>query len=155
MSMDIPESMKDELAAWNNGKGIDLESWVGCEGNFHLAVGYASIFWPKFVVFENYILRDGFSVESLRGFESQQGSTPKTVEWVMNHLHIADIQHYSCPDISRDKLIVLGNIFKEIYEAKLKQDFPDKPCTVEFYQPDDPDDLIEYQMSFWQTKHEP
>jgi len=151
--MNIPESMKDELGAWNNGKGIDLEAWVGWQGNFRLAIGYAPIFWPKFVAFEDFILRDGFSIESLRGFEAREGTTPKAVEWVMNHLHIADI-HYGCPDISRDKLIILGSMFKEIYETKLKHDFPDKPCIVEFYQPDDTDDLIEYQISFWQAKHE-
>jgi hypothetical protein len=54
--MDIPESMRSELAAWNNGKGIDLQSWVGCEARFALAVGYASIFWPEFVEFDGYIL---------------------------------------------------------------------------------------------------
>jgi hypothetical protein len=70
--METPESMKAELAAWNNGAGIDIESWVGCEGNFSLAVGYTTIFWPEFVVFDGYILRKGFSEASLRGFESQR-----------------------------------------------------------------------------------
>ncbi|MCW8127835.1 hypothetical protein [Microbulbifer halophilus] len=152
--MEIPESMKAELAAWNNGKGIDLESWVGCEGNFKLAVGYASIFWPNFVEFEDYIFVEGFSEDSVRGFESQKGSTPKSVEWVINHLHIADLQHYGCDDITKDKLLVIGNTLKEIYELKLKVLFPNKPCTVEFYVPEDEEDLIEYQISFWQVKHE-
>ena len=55
-----PADMLPELAEWNNGKGIDLESWVGCSGNFRLAIGYAAIFWPRFVLFEDYILREGF-----------------------------------------------------------------------------------------------
>ena len=42
---DRQNSTKSELAAWNNGAGIDLESWTGCEGRFALAVGYAAIFW--------------------------------------------------------------------------------------------------------------
>ena len=42
--MKLPKSMKEELGAWNNGKGIDLDSWISCSGNFSLAVGYASIF---------------------------------------------------------------------------------------------------------------
>lgn len=154
MSIKIPQSMQAELGAWNNGDGIDLKSWVGCEGNFRLAVGYASIFWPKFVEFEDYILVDGFSIEALRGFEAQKGNTSKSVEWVVNHLHIRDIQHYGCPDISQDKILLIGNTLKEIYEAKLKFDFPGKPCIVEFYQPEDLKDLTEYQISFWQLKHE-
>ena len=147
--MDTPESMKAELAAWNNGDGVDLETWIGCEGNFTLAVGYASVFWPAFGLFEGYILADGFSEEALRGFE-QNGRDRKSVELVMNHWHIADIQHGGCGDISKDKLLVLGNVLKEIYEAKLQWQFPDRPCTVEFFIPDDPDDMTEYQLSFWQ-----
>ncbi len=72
----------------------------------------------------------------------------------MNHLHIADIQRWGCGDKSKDKLLVLGNVLKEIYEAKLQWQFPDRPCTVEFFIPDDPDDLMEYQLSFWQKCHE-
>ena len=70
--MEITESMKSDLAAWNNGAGIDLESWTGCEGRFALAVGYAAIFWPEFVEFEGYILRKGFSEDALKGFERRK-----------------------------------------------------------------------------------
>lgn len=107
--MNIPESMKAELAAW----GIDLESWVGCEGNFRLAVGYAAIFWPQFVAFEGYILRADFSVDSLRGFEAQQKGDRASVEAVMNHLHIADIQQFGCPDISKDKVLLTAQRCKK------------------------------------------
>jgi hypothetical protein len=117
--MDMPESMKAERSAWNNGAGIDLGAWIGCEGSFSLAVGYAAVFWPEFVEFEDYVLGRGFSEESLRGFESQEGSTRQSVEWVMNHLHIADIQHYGCKDLSKDKILLLGNALAEIYKAKL------------------------------------
>ena len=69
-------------------------------------------------------------------------------------LHLDGIQHGGCQDISKDKLLVLGNVLKEIYEAKLQWQFPDRPCTVEFFIPDDPDDLRDYQISFWQKCHE-
>lgn len=146
--------MEAELAAWNSGKGINLEGWVCCEGNFRLAVGYSTVFWPNFVEFENYILVEGYSEEAIREYASQPGNTPKIVEATNNHLHIADIQYVGCDDISKDKIIHLGNILKEIYQAKLSWLFPDKPCVVEFYQPEDSEDLIEYQITFWQKKHE-
>ncbi|MEO0467641.1 MAG: hypothetical protein AAF216_13955 [Pseudomonadota bacterium] len=151
---DIPESMAAELGAWNNGRGVDLESWVGCEGNFRLAVGYASLFWPKFEAVGKYILMKGATAEKIRGFEAQAGSTPQSVEAVINHLHIEDIQHLGCEDISADKLILLGNMLKEIYEAKLFWQFPDRPCTVEFYIPEDAEDLTDYQITFWQKAFE-
>ena len=157
--MNIPDSMKDELGSWNNGQGIDLESWISCSGSFSLAVGYVSIFCPKFIEFEDYIFQSDEPVEeqfieNIRGFESREGSTPASVEWVINHLHIADLQYRGCEDISSDKLIVLGNALKETYEARLAYFFPNKPCVVEFYIPDNPEDYDEYQLSFWQKKHE-
>lgn len=152
--METPDSMKPELAAWNNGAGIDLESWVGCEGRFSLAVGYAAIFWPEFVEFEGYILRKGFSESSLRGFELQEGTNRKAVEWLMNHFHLDGIQHIGCPDISKDKLALLGKVLKEIYEVKLQWQFPHRPCIVEFHVPVEKERLTEYQISFWQKVHE-
>lgn len=152
--MCIPESMTPELESWNNGEGIDLEGWVGCVGNFQLAVGYITIFWPEFIEFEEYILRKGFSEEALRGFEDQEKRNKLTVEAVMNHLHIADIQHFGCEDISKDKLILLGNTLKEIYEAKLQLQFPGKTFTVSFHVPNDEDDLMAYEITFWQKAYE-
>jgi hypothetical protein len=152
--LDLPESIRKELAPWNNGAGIDLESWIGCEGRFALAVGYSSIFWPEFVAFDGYVLRKEFAESSLRGFEKQEGFTRKGVERVMNHLHIADVQHVGCTDISQDKLVYLGRILQEIYEAKLKFQFPDRPCIVEFHQPPKADELLEYQITFWQKAHD-
>ena len=150
--MNIPESMRSELAAWNNGSGIDLESWVGCVGNFSLAVGYAAIFWPEFIEFEGYILRKNFSEATLRAFERRNGEDKKSTEAVMNHLHIADIQYVGCPDLSRDKIIVIGNVLSHIYRVKLSQDFPRFECAVEFECPEDRDDLVGYQMTFWRLR---
>ena len=71
-----------EMRDWNNGSGIDVRAWVGCEGSFRLAVGYSAIFWPEFVEFEGYVLRAGFSLESLRGFERQCDGDRRRIEAV-------------------------------------------------------------------------
>jgi hypothetical protein len=157
--MNIPDSMKDELGAWNNGQGIDLASWISCSGSFSLAVGYVTIFCPKFIEFEDYIFQsdepvDEQFIENIRSFESREGSTPASVERVINHLHIADLQYRGCEDISPDKLVILGIALKETYEARLSYFFPNKPCAVEFYIPDNPENYDDYQLSFWQKKHE-
>ncbi|NLR96459.1 hypothetical protein HGP17_06395 [Rhizobium sp. P38BS-XIX] len=142
--------MKLELGEWNNGRGIDIGSWTGCVGNFSLAVGYSSIFWPSFVAHRQYILVEGFSEEGLRAFESAPASTRRSIEWVMNHLHVADIQHSECADISSDKLILLGKRLVEIFAAKLQWQFPDREFVVEFIKPENPEELMDYQVSFFQ-----
>ncbi len=156
--MNIPDSMKEELGSWNNGKGLDLETWVSCSGNFSLAVGYITLFCPKFIEFEDYIFKannglDENFIRIIRSFESQKGSHPMSVERVINHIHIADL-HCGDEGLTLDKLIVLGEALKENYEARLTYFFPNKPCVVEFYKPENTDDFRDYQLSFWQKKHE-
>jgi hypothetical protein len=148
---DVPESMKSELAMWNNGKGISLGHWTANTGNFSLAVGYSELFWPRFVEFEEYVLLEGFGLEGLRSFEQGAGATRRSIEQVMNHFHIADVQHSSCADVSSDKLIILGRRLREIYVAKLAYEFPGRAFSVEFFQPDDPEELDGYQVTFSQT----
>ncbi len=145
--------MVSELSTWNNGNGISLESWIESMGDFKLFVGYSTIFWPQFTLFEDYILREEFNIESLRSFENGRQSKA-SVEWVMNHLHIADIHCNDQDNMSEDKIVFLGKILKEIYELKLRAQFPDRPCVVEFIEPEDKKNLVEYQLSFWQKKHE-
>lgn len=151
--MKSPSELIPELSAWNNGKGIDLESWVGCMGSADLAIGYSAIYWPRFTLYEDYILRHGFSLDSLKGFEQRCGADKGSIECVMNHLHLQDIHHLGDETFNADKAIFLGNLLKEIYQMKLQRDFPDRPCTVIFHTPENRDDLMGYEISFCQTKH--
>jgi hypothetical protein len=139
-----------EIQSWNNGDGISPDAWIECVGNYELAVGYSFIFWPRFVRFEKYVLREGFNEPALRGFEGQAGSDRKSVEWVMNHLHLADI-HFSAPEPNEAQLRYLGRVLKEIHEVKLRADFPDLRFVVGFE--DEPGlDPVDYQISFWQAE---
>lgn len=61
--------MKSELSAWNNEDGIDLKGWTSCQGSFKLAVGYTTVFWPKFQNLNGYIAREGVTLESVRRWE--------------------------------------------------------------------------------------
>jgi hypothetical protein len=150
--------MQAELSNWNDGVGIDLDSWVGCMGSFSLAVDYAAVFCPDFTLFEDYILRGGLlsdqAIQVLRGFAARPGSTSQPVEAVMTHLHPDSLQYLGCEDISADKLVFLGERHKAIHEARLALLFPDRPCTVDFHVPENAADLDEYQLTFWQKKHE-
>lgn len=148
----VPEAMKPELQRWNSGAGISVEDWIGFVGNADLAVGYSTVFWPVFEPYKGYILTEGWTPETVEGFERQPDSTPEGVEWVLNHRHMIDIHADHDVDPTVEHLVRLGTVLKEIYEAKLAWQFPDRPCEVEFYVPDDPDDLVEYQVSFWQKK---
>ena len=144
------DALIPELRAWNNGDGISAEGWIGCIGNYPLAVGYSLVFWPRFVRFEHYVLREGFSEDALRGFERQAGSNRASIERVMNHVHLADI-HGNAEAPTEAQLRYLGRLLGEIHAVKLSADFPDLRFEVEFN--DEPGlDPIDYQLSFRQAE---
>jgi hypothetical protein len=147
--MQPPADMIPELSSkWMN----DLEHWIDCNGSYSLAVGYSTVFWPTFVLFEDYILRKGCGEDSVRSWEKQCNGDKRAVEAVLNHIHIADI-HQDRKDLSIEKIMFLGRTLKEIWEAKLKWQFPDRPCEVHFIEPDNREDWVDFQLSFWQKKH--
>ena len=139
-----------ELKDWSDGRGIDAESWIGCVGSFQHAIGYSTLFWPTFVEFEGYVLREGFTVDDLRACERAGGSDRRAIESVINHIHIADTHYSGCPDISRERVVFLGRILRETYTAKLAWQFPERSFTVHF---DDSefDNLTDYQLTFFQN----
>ncbi len=138
-----------ELKEWNNGAGIDPESWTSNSGRFDLAVGYSTFFWPRFVEHKGYVLRKGFSEKSLRSFESNPRSTKQSIEWVMNHIHIEDLHPHL--EASEHQLVFLGNLLCEIHRVKLSHEFPDREFQVEFKS--EPNlNYEDYQMSFWQKR---
>ena len=139
-----------ELKDWNDGEGISADGWIECVGNYELAIGYSLAFWPRFVGFEKYVLRGGFDEGALRGFEGQEGADRQSVEWVMNHLHLADI-HCNADEPNEAQLRYLGRVLKQIHEVKLRADFPNRRFEVEFN--DEPGlELLDYQLSFWQAE---
>jgi hypothetical protein len=146
--------MAAELGRWNAGAGIDLDGWRSGMGNFSLACAYADLFCPQFEIFEDYILPKGVGAEIVRRFERQPGATPFSVEYVLSHVHLADLQGFA-DDLTADKLLFIGERFAEIVAAKLASTFPERPCHVEFFRPDDPLHLDDYQVWFCQKKHLP
>jgi hypothetical protein len=142
-----------ELKDWNNGAGIDAESWIGCTGTFQLAIGYSLIFWPQFVEHDDMVLRAGYNEESLGGFMQQHRGNKSSVEAVMNHLHLDSIQYLGCPDATPERLAYLGNVLKSIYEVKLRNDFPNRTFVVSLN--DSPkEDISKYQLTFYQPPYE-
>ncbi len=132
---------------WNNGRGVDPESWIWMTGNYDLAVGYSFVFWPEFVVIDDYVLRQGSTEANLREWE-KTGHSRKGIEAVINHIHIADI-HSDMPT-SEAQLRHLGRVLKAIYQLKLSVDFPDRAFEVHFNDEPGLGD-IDYELTFFQV----
>lgn len=138
--------MIPELEAWNNGEGIDIESWIRCVGRFDHAVGYAQIFWPQFTIHDGCILFAGFQVESFDAWMNQTSGQRRQVEAVMNHRHILDLFFGDETEVPREMVVHLGRTLREMWTAKLTRDFPNREIEVSF--PEERyDDLLDYQIT--------
>ena len=133
---------------WNRGRGIDPESWISMTGSYDLAVGYTSIFWPEFVVIDDYVLRQGSTEKHLREWERKGGSDRQGIEAVINHLHIVDI--HSGLKASEGQLRHLGRVLQSIYRLKLAADFPERVFEVHFNDKDRLDPVA-YELTFFQV----
>ena len=140
-----------EMSEWNNGDGVNIDTWICGSGNFQLAIGYSTIFWPSFKLINGYVVRADYSNHAYLNTSSDLNDEErKSLESTANHLHLLDLHYVGCKDASYERLIYLGNILKEIYECKLKHDFPDRSFVVEFIMPDNSDDLNGYILTFYQ-----
>lgn len=139
-----------ELKDWNDGRGIDVQSWIGCVGDFQKAIGYSTIFWPRFVEIEGCVLRGGLDLENVQQWLKQCGGNCSAAEATINHLHLEDLHYVGCPDATPERLIYLGRVLKEIYECKLARDFPKRDFVVVFDEPESGRDTTEYILTFYQ-----
>lgn len=138
-----------ELPAWNDGNGIDAESWVGCVGSFELAIGYSLIFWPSFVRIGQYVVIAGVDKSAIKSWEDARKYNRREIEAVLNHVHIADLHGNDSP-LSEAQARFIGRTLKSIYEVKLASEFRDTPFEVMFN--DEPSlDIMDYQLTFWQA----
>ncbi|MEO7105016.1 MAG: hypothetical protein ABIZ09_01465 [Rhodoferax sp.] len=138
-----------ELKTWNNGEGVDPETWVGCEGNFRLAAAYSLVFWPNFVEMDGMVFRGGMDRTTLDSWLAGCSGNNRSVEATANHLHLVDIHYVGCPDASVERIIYLGNLLKQIYAVKLAAEFPGRAFVVDFFEPPD-QKLSDYQITFYQ-----
>jgi hypothetical protein len=142
-----------ELKTWNSGKGVDIATWISCEGDHKHLIGYAQILWPHFVEHDGCIfLGESIDEDNYRAWLAQTKGDKKRVEAVINHRHIVDLFSRSQHDPpTQDVVLYIGRLIKEIWQTKLSHDFPGREITVTF--PDDAlKDILEYEITFFQER---
>ena len=138
-----------ELSDWNNGKGIDVVSWIGCVGDYEKAIGYSALFWPNFIEIDGFIVRDRTSEKTLKEFVKEYNGDHKKIESTVNHLHTRDIQYWGCPGATPERVGYFGKVIRAMWECKLKLDFPERNFVVEAYE-GDADNIDDFMVTFYQ-----
>jgi hypothetical protein len=150
--MNSTDDLIPELPLWNNGKGIDIDSWIGCLGQHEHAIGYLTRFWPKFIEHGGGVfLGSKFNEKSFDGFMTQTKGDVTSVERVLNHIHLFDWFLSSPKAPTRAQLLYLAETLRDAWSTKLARDFPSRRFVFDLYQEDQnqPDDLV---LSFHSEK---
>ena len=142
-----------ELAEWNNGAGIDANAWISCVGRYDHFLGYISLLWPAFVLYDNCVFQASPDPKNYQKFMEVLHGNKREVEKVMNHQHIADIFTNSAFPLTEDAAVFIGKTIREMWSRKLAQDFPERTFDVEFFteerQDSDVNDaLLRYVITF-------
>lgn len=139
----IPE-MKD----WNNGKGIDIDSWIQCMANHKILVGCARILWPEFIEREGciFLAQEGQTTEE---WLKRAKENRKAAEATASHIHLLHL--FATEPPTRELVLYVGRLLKEIWQVKLHHDFPERKITVFFPDRDDLE-LVDYELTFFQEQ---
>lgn len=155
--MNDDEKLIPELIEWrqHNSSDFNIDTWTSIEGNIKLAIGYSFLFWPDFIEHDNCIfIKSHFSVDNfMQWTKVDYVKNFAQIESVINHIHIVDL-FSDQTEITPDQVIFLGKKLCEIYLAKLTINFPDKHFIVDFNHLDNPNDLTDYQLTFFQPNNE-
>lgn len=145
-------SLIPELKHWNNGKGIEPDDWIGCIGEIEHAIGFSTIFWPKFVLFNDCIFIEDMNEETFSKWYRHCKNDYKALECTVNHRHVADL-FATGKNTTREQLKFIGNILKEMWEAKLIREYPNRKIIVDFIEQNDDDDLLGYILTVYQERN--
>lgn len=141
-----------ELKEWKkrNGDSFSIEEWISFQATPGLMIGFASIFWPKFIeINKGVFLKDGYSEDCFNGWFNQTEGNIGAVQGVMNHRHIGDMfQSEKRCNLSIIQVEYLGRLLVEMWGTKLRKDFPHLNFEIELCDFDGKD-VVSPSVSFW------
>jgi len=140
-----------ELAEWNNGNGIDVYSWISGVGQYDHAIGYTTIFWPSFSVYDDCVFRFSVTADIYKQWSMACNGEKESIEISLNHLHIMDLFPNSEFQPEKEAILYIGSVLEEMWSCKLNKDFPERKFVVKFPY-GEVVELVDYQITFFQKR---
>jgi hypothetical protein len=120
-----------ELRSYPDGVGAAVEIWLTNFGRYDHAAAYASLFWPGFTEIDGCVLLGDRVPETYTEWKARLGGDLSAIESVLNHRHLSDL-FMRGPEPHGELLEHLGEVLRDMWAAKLHQDFPDRQFVVTF-----------------------
>ncbi|MFT2718437.1 hypothetical protein ACMT4L_00410 [Deinococcus sp. A31D244] len=139
-----PAALLTALGTWTT-RATDL---LYNEGNLLHAVALSAILWPRFIEFEEHVIReDRFDPENFRHWQESTGQNRQAVESVLNHVHIYDLLP-SNAEAPLEAYEYLAQVLLRTWKAALGEQHPTRQ--FEFHYATEPDDYGP-TVYVWQT----
>lgn len=124
--------------------------WLANVGSLGQAIAYAELFWPEFVEYDGCILlARRLDPANFRQWIEATSGDRRAVEAVINHTHIVDLFVRYEVEPTREQVVHLGQVLREMWLAKLRAEFPGRAVVVSF--PDEELlDLLDYEITMFQ-----
>ena len=120
-----------ELRSYPDDIGAPVVVWLTNFGRYDYAAAYASLFWPGFTEIDGCVLLGDRVPETCAEWKGQLGDDLSAIESVLNHRHLSHL-FMRAPEPHDALLDHLGNVLRDTWAAKLRQDFPDREFVVTF-----------------------
>nr|RIY11503.1 hypothetical protein D3W47_06065 [Deinococcus sp. RM] len=142
----LPDSAQllTTLGSWTP-RATDL---LSNEGNILHAVALSAILWPRFIEFEEHVIRaDRFDLENFRQWQESTGHKRQAIESVLNHVHIYDLLP-SNDEAPLEAYEYLAQVLLRTWKAALGEQHPTRQ--FQFHYATEPDDYGP-TVYVWQT----
>jgi hypothetical protein len=125
--------------------------WLYHAGSVGQAIAYADLFWPRFVEHDRCVLlADRLDSATFQRWMASTNGDRRAVEAVLNHTHVADLFRPDGIEPTREQVVHLGRVLRDMWAAKLARDFPGRRFVVTFPEDGCPA-LVDYEVSFRQA----
>lgn len=121
------------LDEWNNGQGIGVSGFLAFIANPSHVIAYATLFWPDFIIHDDCIFLHKPNEHIYQQWLTTCKGDRTEVESVMNHLHLLDVFVNADSQPPKEALVHIGRVLSDMWQCRLRRDFPDRPIVVEFF----------------------
>jgi predicted oxidoreductase (fatty acid repression mutant protein) len=109
---------------------------------------YQEMFWPDFIEHDGCVFL-AFNRNAYQQWHRQTGGDRRKIESLMNHRHVVDLLPKAVESPTRGLVILFGQLLRDVWDAKLRRDFPTRKFCVSF-PPEERIDLTDYEITFYQ-----
>jgi hypothetical protein len=121
-------------ASWE----YSIINYIESRGTFELAVAFAKLFWPEFVVRRDCVIRaSGLTDEVFESWWVRTGGDKVAVERVLNLLHVRELVPSNVTPLDDSVYRYLGETLADMWAHRVEALFPERRFVSSFRDRDD------------------